>query len=258
MASRKHFALHEMFAGICFSQTPPAQVGTRVGERFDRNHPEIVGGDAYETSDFYELLDKDWNPWTLFYTPCPDKTKTDPTAGLMFGEAAFLNGRHRDHATFPQADGVYEIGIFQANASPKNFWDVIVVNAGCAPGTATSEKTLQGRLGSKPKVEQYRTWFDYFLQRGFALWVRWKVVYPPTTAQAEEKKLLDRWDYFVNTQKNGNAKAPHLLLGDLPVVPVQPLRFGWYDQKMISSSGIMSKILRFHRFMCRRCPDGFC
>jgi hypothetical protein len=163
------------------------------------------------------LLVQGWSQWQP-YIRSGDKRRGSQNKASLFTVKELKAGGH--DAT-PDQFGIYAIGILPPDIDVKHMaaTNVIIVNVGIAGDAPPSKNTLKGRLRSyQTKVKPYEWALARWLECGFSVWVKWKVIQSDdekglaTIRGAKlrkdaETEILKTYAFFLNTAEQKQVKG---------------------------------------------------
>ena len=140
----------------------------------------------------------------------------------------------------PDQFGIYAIGVLPPDIDVKHMTaaNVIIVNVGIAGDAPPSKNTLKGRLRSyQTKVKPYEWALARWLECGFSVWVKWKVMQSDDEAglatirgaksrKDAESVILKTYAFFLNTAEQKQMKGKGASLHRDPDTLPMPLLAG--------------------------------
>lgn len=194
--------------------------------------PAVGAADA----DRVQLLYQGWSQWQP-YIRSGDKRRGSQNRASLFTVTELKAGGFPET---PAQFGIYALGILPPDIDVKHMThdDVAIVNVGVAGDAPPSKNTLKGRLRSyATKVKPYEWALARWLDCGFSVWVKWKVMQAAdekafaTIEGAKQRKdaeslILKRFEFFLNTAEQAHLKGKGgSLRRDPDALPV-PVREG--------------------------------
>lgn len=241
----------------------PVAVDTKESKSATTASPRWIQLEDKTSKDYRASFVVGWSRWQP-YLQRGDAANTNKNVASLYRKKWL---EENGHTAIPKQFGVYAIGILppqtvdMTTTAASLESSMLIVNHGVTGGRANEGSTLNTRLMSyKNKVKAHEWAIGAWLELGFSVYVKWRVV--QTTVEVmnkrssilgaharkrRETKALKTWMFFLNTSEQADVKGKGASLNqdaDAFVVDNSGKRVANYRPKPVDVKAWLCEVLR--------------